>query len=289
MQPQEQPIGVVGLGLMGTVITERLLEHGYRVAVWNRSPEKAAPLTAAGATWSDNPFADCQRVILSLYSSDVVAEVLADLQTGLHASQILIDTTTGEPEASLEHTQWLAERGIAYLDAPVSGSSQQTRQGEALIMVGGDRATFEACSDLWQALSRRVIYTGATSSASKMKLVSNLVLGLNRIALAEGLAFAKSIGVQPAAALEVLQASAAYSRAMDVKGAKMLSSDFSVQARLSQHLKDVRLILQAASTAGVELPLSETHRRLLEQAEAAGYGELDNCAVIKLYDGWHNE
>ncbi len=288
MQQHEQPIGVIGLGLMGTVITERLLEHGYPVVVWNRSPEKATPLLAAGATWSDNPLAECQRVILSLYSSDVVTEVIADLQAGLHPSQILIDTTTGEPEASLAHAQWLGERGVAYLDAPVSGSSQQTRLGEALIMVGGDHSTFDACSDLWKVLSRQVIYTGATSSASRMKLVSNLVLGLNRIALAEGLAFAKSIGVQPAAALKVLQASAAYSRAMDVKGAKMLAGDFSAQAKLSQHLKDVRLILQAASAAGVALPLSETHRRLLEQAEEAGYGELDNSSVIKLYEGWQD-
>lgn len=111
-----------------------------------------------------------------------------------------------------------------------------------------------------------------------MKLVSNLVLGLNRAALAEALVFAQGIGIKPAAALDVLRGSMAYSRVMDVKGQKMLNEDFAVQARLSQHLKDVRLILDN----GVQLPLSEVHCRLLEQAEAMGWGELDNSAIIKV-------
>jgi 2-hydroxy-3-oxopropionate reductase len=118
-----------------------------------------------------------------------------------------------------------------------------------------------------------------------MKLISNLVLGLNRAALAEGLAFASAIGIDPAAALEVLKGSSAYSRAMDVKGQKMIAGDFSVQARLSQHLKDVELMLQAARDAGQSLPLSETHRQLMQQAEACGWGDLDNSAIIKVLQG----
>src|SRR5204862_6197732 len=125
---------------------------------------------------------------------------------------------------------------------------------------------------LWPVLGKYVFHTGGCGSAAKMKLVSNLVLGINRAALAEGLVFAKAIGVEPAAALEVLKGSAAYSRAMDVKGRKMIDGDFSVQARLSQHLKDVRLMQCAAAEAGLSLPLTDTHRDLLEQAEAAGLG-----------------
>ena len=115
-----------------------------------------------------------------------------------------------------------------------------------------------------------------------MKLISNLVLGLNRAALVEGLAFAEALGVSPAVALEVMAGSMAYSRAMDVKGGKMIARDFTVQARLSQHLKDVRLMLQAAGEAGLTLPFTETHRRLMEQAEAAGWGDQDNSAIIEV-------
>lgn len=276
---------MIGLGLMGTAMSERLLEHGFHVLVWNRTQEKADPLIALGAQWSDNPLADCDRIIISLYTSDVVESVIKQLLKDLHTKRaseellgkILIDTTTGAPEQSAEMSTQLASLGLKYLDAPISGSSEQTRRGEATVMVGGEREAFEACNDLWPMLGANTYHVGASGSAAKMKLISNLVLGLNRAALAEALVFAQGIGVDPASALEVLRGSMAYSRAMDVKGQKMLDEDFTVQARLSQHLKDVRLIL----ASGVTLPLSETHRQLLEQAEAMGLGEADNCAIIK--------
>lgn len=275
-------IGMIGLGLMGTALAERLLEHGYQVLVWNRTREKAARLLARGAEWSANPLAACERVLISLYTSEVVETVLNQLRDGLRAGQTLIDTTTGEPAPTAARAAQLATRGVCYLDAPISGSSEQTRRGEATVIVSGERAAFAACEDLWQTLGRRVIYAGSSGNAAKMKLVSNLVLGLNRAALAEGLRFAEAIGVAPTAALEVLTGSMAYSRVMDVKGRKMIEGDFAVQARLSQHLKDVRLILAAAAEAGLSLPLSDTHRRLLELAEDAGFGELDNSAIIQV-------
>jgi len=278
----EKALGVIGLGLMGTALTERLLKHGYRVTVWNRTREKAAPLIAQGAQWSDNPLADCRRAIISLYTSEVVAEVLQQMETGLRPEQIIVDTTTGEPEQTAALGGRLAARGVRYLDAPISGSSQQTRDGQATVIVGGERTTFDACADLWSVMGAKVFHVGPCGSAARMKLISNLVLGLNRAVLAEGLAFAEALGVAPAAALEVLKGSNAYSRAMDVKGRKMVERDFSVQARLSQHLKDVRLMLDAARAAGLTLPLTETHRRLMEQAEAAGLGDQDNSAILEV-------
>jgi 3-hydroxyisobutyrate dehydrogenase-like beta-hydroxyacid dehydrogenase len=275
-------VGVIGLGLMGTALAERLLDHCYQVVVWNRTRGKANPLFDCGATWSDNPLAVCDRVVVSLYTSEVVATVLEQMQEGLRAGLIIVDTTTGEPEQTAALAARLATRGVLYLDAPISGSSEQTRRGEATVLVGGDRAPFETCADLWPVLGAKVFHLGPCGSAAKMKLISNLVLGLNRAALAEGLAFAEAIGVSPAAALEVMSGSNAYSKAMDVKGRKLVERDFTVHARLSQHLKDVRLMLQAARAVGMELPLADTHRRLLEQAEAAGLGEWDNSAILEV-------
>ena len=280
--PARETLGLIGLGLMGTALTDRLLEHGYGVAVWNRTPARAAPLLARGAVWSENPLAVGRRVIISLYDSDVVAEVLQRMEAGFQPGQIIVDTTTGEPEQTAALGERLAARGVQYLDAPISGSSEQTRRGEATVIVGGARAAFDACADLWPVLGRKVFHVGSCGTAASMKLISNLVLGLNRAALAEGLAFAEATGVAPAAALEVLIGSNAYSRAMEVKGRKLVERDYAVQAKLSQHLKDVRLMLQAAGDAGLTLPLTETHRRLLEQAEAAGLGELDNSAILEV-------
>jgi 3-hydroxyisobutyrate dehydrogenase-like beta-hydroxyacid dehydrogenase len=279
----QQRVGIIGLGLMGTAIGERLLAAGFEVLVWNRTRAKADPLVAAGASWSDNPLADCDRVVLSLFTSDTVQEVLGQLDSGLHADQILIDTTTGQHEQAAALAARLADRGVAYLDAPVSGSSEQTRRGEVTTIVGGRSDAYEACRDLLDCFSQQTIYAGPSGSGSKMKLVCNLVLGLNRAALAEGLVFAQSLGLEAQAALDVLIGTVAYSRTMDTKGRKMVEGDFQPQARLSQHLKDVRLILDAAAAGGLALPLSQTHRQLLEAAEAAGYGEFDNSAVIQAF------
>ena len=119
----EPRVGVIGLGLMGTAIVDRLLEHQYVPYVWNRTPEKSRPLVDRGAVWSDNPIADCERVIVSLYSSEVVESVLQHLRSSLRPGQIVIDTTTADPEQSVLWEQRLAEVGASYLDAPISGSS----------------------------------------------------------------------------------------------------------------------------------------------------------------------
>ena len=276
-------VGMIGLGLMGTALTERLLAAGYTVWVHNRTREKAQPLVALGARWADNPLAVCDRVLISLYTTDTVEEVLDRLADGLRPGQILIDTTTGDPEQTARLGVRLAGRGVQYLDAPISGSSEQTRQGEVTAVVGGPREAFDACRDLFESCTAKTIYAGPCGSGAKMKLVSNLVLGLNRAALAEGLVFAQAIGLDAEAALQVLMNTMAYSKIMDTKGRKMVEGDFRTQARLSQHLKDIRLILEAAAASGQALPLSEAHYRLLEAAEAAGFGDADNSAVIRAF------
>jgi 3-hydroxyisobutyrate dehydrogenase-like beta-hydroxyacid dehydrogenase len=274
-------IGVIGLGFMGTAIAERLLAAGFVPVVWNRTRDKADSLVTCGALWSDDPFAECDRVIVSLFSSDVVREVLEARLGSIRPGQTLIDTTTGDPASSEAWERRLQSLGCTYLDAPISGSSEQTRQGEATVIASGDRAAFDACRDLWPVLGRRVFHVGPCGSAAKMKLVSNLVLGLNRAALAEGLALAEVFGLDLPATLDVLQQSAAYSRQMDTKGPKMIDRDFTPQARLSQHLKDVRLILAAAEQGGLSLSLSAAHRDLLQRAESLGLGDLDNSAVVE--------
>ena len=130
-------VGMIGLGLMGTALAERLLEAGYTVWVHNRTREKAEPLLSRGVRWADNPLTVCDRVLISLYTTDTVEEVLDRLSDGLRPGQILIDTTTGEPEQTARLGARLAARGVHYLDAPISGSSEQTRRGEAIAIVGG--------------------------------------------------------------------------------------------------------------------------------------------------------
>ena len=275
------PVGVIGLGLLGTALCERLLGAGYPVFVTNRTQEKAVPLITRGAQWSDNPLLECDRVLISLYTTDVVEQVLQQLEPGLRPGQILIDTTTGDPQQTIPLATRLAEQGIQYLETPIAASSEQTRQGEALAIVGGPQEAYVACRDLFDCIAAKTHHVGAWGAAAKVKLVNNLILGLNRVALAEGLLFSEAIGIPMEKAMAVLKEGNAYSVVMDVKGQKMIDRDFSVQAKLSQHSKDVRLMIEEAARNGMNLPMSNLHLQLLDRAEAAGLGELDNSVIIQ--------
>ena len=282
-----EQIGLVGLGLVGTAIAERLLAQRCAVVGFDIDSAKCRHLKRLGgkAVRSPAEVADeAKRVILSLPDTEIVRQVVEGPGGILEAQTPpthIIDTTTGDPEETIALAKRLAERSIYFLDATISGSSHQVRDKEAVFMVGGDKAALEACVDLFETLGEKVFYFGPSGHGSKAKLASNLILGLNRLALAEGLVFAGRLGLDLPAFLELLKASPAYSAAMDTKGKKMLSRDFTPQARLRQHRKDVSIILKYAQKAGQDLPLSKVHLDILEKAITAGDGEMDNSAIIR--------
>jgi 3-hydroxyisobutyrate dehydrogenase-like beta-hydroxyacid dehydrogenase len=283
------PLGLIGIGLLGTVLAERLLAGGYAVLGHDLDAARLDAFRRAGGSIAADGAAEilrrCDRVLLSLPTHSEVAALLCAPDAALHAGLTLLDTTTGDPETAEALARDLATRGVTYLDATISGSSAQTRAGTAVVMVGGDRGAFDACADIFGCLGCRTFHTGGPGSGARMKLATNIVLGLNRAALAEGLAFARAVGLDPAQALAIMRGGPAYSRIMDGKGEKMLRSEFSPEARLSQHLKDVRLIVEHGHAVGLPMPLSAAHREILEAAEAAGLGALDNSALIKVLDG----
>jgi 3-hydroxyisobutyrate dehydrogenase-like beta-hydroxyacid dehydrogenase len=277
-----EPVGLVGTGLFGTALAERLLADGFPLVVYNRTRSKAEPLVDRGATWSDNPLASCKRVIFSLFTSEQVEQVFEQMNSRPLGGRIVVDTSTSDPQQTIALGTRLASYGVKYLEAPFSGSSEQTRNRQSTAFVAGAAEPFKDCQDLWNCLAAKTFFVGKWGNAAKMKLVTNLVLGLNRLALAEGLVFANAAGIEMEDALQALLNSPAYSRTMDAKGPKMVRGEFAPQARLSQHIKDVRLMLEEAERAGISLPLSGVHLELLEQAEAVGPGELDNSAIIRV-------
>jgi 3-hydroxyisobutyrate dehydrogenase-like beta-hydroxyacid dehydrogenase len=284
-------IGLIGLGLMGLAIARRLIGAGQKLVGFDIAPRQSNVFSKLGGTPAHRAaevFASCDRVILSLRELGVVASVIREVSSVLRPGQIIIDTTTGAPAEAVALSRKLAKRRVVYLDATISGSSAQLLRGEIVLMVGGPKRTVTACKDLFQLLGKQAIHTGPSGSGSKMKLVTNLVLGLNRAALAEGLVFGRALGLKGEQVLHALRATMAYSRIMDTKGEKMLRRDFKPQARLSQHLKDVQLMLAAAKRARLKLPLTQTHRKLLAQAEAAGLGQLDNSAIIQVISTRHS-
>jgi len=272
-----ETIGLIGVGLLGSALAARLTAAGYTVLGYDIVPERQR-----GATSSQQVADTCRTIFLSLPTSDVVKQVVSEIH--LTRGTTVIDTTTGDPDTMAAMGAKLAKEGVDYLDATVLGSSRVVRSGAATVMAGGRREVFDAALPLFRTFATHSFYMGACGAGARMKLVANLALGLHRAVLAEALSFAAACEVSPAAALEVLKAGAAYSRVMDDKGEKMLHHDFSVEARLSQHLKDVRLILGMAAEHKARTPLSEVHRQLLERLEAAGYGNVDNSAIIMAYE-----
>lgn len=280
--------GLIGLGLMGTAITHRLRLNGFEVFGWDICSDQRAEHRRLGGTLANNIeeiFTSCNCIILSLPNEKVVASVLQSVQSQLRKRQVVIDTSTGDPQATKEMECWLAKYEIDYLDATVSGSSVQLLEGSAMLLVGASEKAFIECNTILRAISPTILHVGPTGSGAQMKLVTNLVLGLNRAALAEGLAYARALGLPLGETLKILRESMAYSRIMDTKGEKMIDQDFTAQAKLSQHAKDVQLMLSDANRNGLQLPLTETHQQLLQQAIDQGLGDQDNSAIIQVYGG----
>ncbi len=283
--PLATPIGLIGLGLMGTAFATKLRARGAPVVGFDIDRARGEALANLGGTTAGTATEVIERgapIILSLPSHHEVSDVILGNVAHLRAGQVFIDTSTGDPRSAETLAADLRARGVVYLDATVSGNSAQVRKGDAVVLVGGDRAAFVAHEALLRELGGDVFHTGPSGTGAKMKLVTNLVLGLNRAVLAEGLAFADALALDPDLTLAVMRRSPAYSRAMDAKGEKMIRGDFSPEARLSQHLKDVRLIVEAGLEADLPMPLSQAHREILEAAEAAGLGGLDNSAIIRV-------
>jgi 3-hydroxyisobutyrate dehydrogenase-like beta-hydroxyacid dehydrogenase len=285
-------IGFVGLGLMGSGMAGNLLAAGYSVIGYDVDPGRMAAFAAKGGSPAGSPGEippAVDAVILSLPNSSVVNAVVGDslklFEVG-RAGLVLIDTTTADPVMSAELAARLKDRGIEMLDATISGTSKMCAEKDVTFMVGGDEETFETYRPLFTALGKDIFYLGKNGSGASAKLIVNLVLGLNRMVLAEGLCLANKAGMDLHRTLDLLKKSAAYSRAMDMKGLKMIEKDFEPpEGKLAFHLKDVRLMLDLGRRLDVPLVLSSLHAQALTSEVAKGRGEWDNSAIIDFYDG----
>lgn len=278
-----EPIGIIGLGLLGAAIAERLNKAGHQLYGFDpRRPEGRPVEICPDASLV---FAKCSRVVLSLPTSCDSAAVVDEVESALRPGQVILDTTTGAPEEMVGLAERLQARDVHYLEANVAGSSVLLRDGEAALFIGGEETIATELMPLLADLTNGAHYLGPVGTASRFKLVHNLILGLNRAVLAEGLQFAEALGFEGSKALSVLRQTAAASVAMKTKGERMTERRYDPpQARLKQHLKDVRLMLDEAERSGAKTPLTALHRELLEHTEELGFGEADNSAIIEAFN-----
>ena len=282
-------IGVVGIGLMGSAIVQRLRGAGFEVAGYDVDTAKRARLQELGGapvgTLAELA-AQCDTIMLAVFDTDQVESVVEGAE-GLLAARppgapplTLICTSTCDPERIAKLAARIAPRA-SYIEMPVSGTSGQVVAGNGVGLMAGSRAAIDAVAGVLDAVCPNKQYLGAVGNGGKAKLAVNLVLGLNRGAIAEGLVFAQRMGLEPVAFLDVLRNSAAYSQVMDVKGPQMARREFQKPAsRVDQSYKDFSLMLDYARALGQELPFAEVYAALLRDCVEKGEAQWDNAAIL---------
>jgi putative dehydrogenase len=282
-------IGVVGLGVMGGAMAARMLSHGFEVTGFDPDPQRCPELEAAGGSVAPSPAAVAQAsetVVLSLPSEDAFEDVTMcpeGLAAGVSGQIPVIDTSTLPIALKEKAAGVLLDAGAVLLDCPVSGTGDQARTGDLVVLASGDEEVVNRCAPVFEGFARAWHYVGDFGSGSKMKFVANLLVAIHNVAAAEGLMLAQASGLDPDQTLEVIADSAATSRMWEVRGPKMVTGEYEPGIRLNLFDKDLRLISSFARHQGSPAPLLAEAVRLYEQALAAGDGELDSAVVFRRY------
>jgi len=279
---QQQPVGLIGVGLMGEVYARRLVAAGFSVLgfdVDSNRTERLAEIGGRAASLAEIA-QQCDPIVLAVFNTEQVEDVVERALLPAASGKIVLCTSTCDPDRIAALGAKVAAR-LRFLETPVSGTSEQVRQGDGVGLIGGDPTIAEEASGVLDALFPRRFQIGEIGDGGRAKLAINLILGLNRLALAEGLVFAARLGLDPAAFLNVARASAASSQVMDTKGPKMLSGDFASEGRVRQTFKDTQLMLDQARKAGQKLPLLEIHADVLAACMRHGDSDADNSIVIE--------
>jgi 3-hydroxyisobutyrate dehydrogenase-like beta-hydroxyacid dehydrogenase len=276
------PVGVIGVGLMGEVYARRLVAAGFTVIGYDVDPMKSERLAQFGAqagTLTDIA-QKCDPIVVAVFNTEQVEDVVEHALIPAAAGKIVLVTSTCDPDRIAALGARVGDR-LRFLETPVSGTSEQVRQGDGVGLIGGDPKIAAAAAPVLDALFAKSFHIGKVGDGGRAKLAVNLILGLNRLALAEGLVFAARLGLDPAAFLDVARGSAAASQVMDTKGPKMIRGDFAPEGRVRQTLKDTRLMLDQARKAGQQLPLLQIHADVLQACVRHGDAEQDNSIVIE--------
>ena len=276
------PVGIIGLGLMGEVYTRRLIAAGFTVIGFDVDAEKNKRIMQLGARAGSlaDIARDCEPIVLAVFNTDQVEDVVEHTLAEAAAGKIVLCTSTCDPDR-IEALGVRVAGKLRFLETPVSGTSEQVRDGDGVGLIGGDEKIAAEAKPVLDVLFPKRFHIGKAGDGGRTKLAVNLILGLNRMALAEGMVFAERVGLDLSAFLKVARASAAYAQVMDTKGPKMISGDFSPQGYVKQHLKDVHLMLDQAQKIRQKLPLLEVHADALEACVRHGEGEADNCIIIE--------
>lgn len=285
----ESKIGLIGLGLMGRPIGMNLLKAGYPLTVWNRTASRADELVSAGAKLAASPaeLASASDLVISIVSDPAALEEVLWSANGamqsLRRGSIYIDSSTVSPGLARRISAECRQRGVRFLDAPVTGGDWGAKKGELVFMVGGDAELLADVQPVLSVLGKKWFHLGPNGAGQTIKLAMNLILALQVDALAEGLALVTGAGLEGAKLVEVLQSSMARSGVLDIKSQNLLKGEYTPSFPLRLMHKDMRLALELAKELTVELPATtaafQTYTKVKDEAKE----DLDYSAVMKFW------
>jgi 3-hydroxyisobutyrate dehydrogenase len=280
-------IGFIGLGIMGRGMAHNLLEAGFPVRVWNRTAKRVEPLVEAGATAGSSP-ADVAAqsditIICVSDTPDVERVILGDdgVIYGAKAGSLVIDCSTISPQATREIAGKLAEKEVHMLDAPISGGSEGAANGTLSIMVGGSADQFARAQGAFEAMGKTITHVGDTGAGQTVKLVNQVLVVGNCLAMCEALLFAQAGGVDLQKTFDAISQGAAGSWMFTNRAPQIIDRDWRPGFTIDLQQKDLRLVLEAADQSGVPIPATSLIFNLYRTLEAQGLGSEGNHALVK--------
>lgn len=270
-------LGWIGLGVMGRSMCGHLLRAGFAISVYSRTRAKAEPLIEQGAVWCDSPreVAAVADVVFTMVGfPDDVRQVILGPDGALAGSRpgmIIVDFTTSRPSLAQEIAAAAAQRGVTALDAPVSGGDIGAREARLSIMVGGDRAAFDALAPCWQLLGKTIVHHGPPGAGQHAKMVNQILIASNMVGLCEALLYAYRAGLDPENVLASVSAGAAGSWSLSNLGPRILAGDFAPGFYIEHFLKDLAIALEESRRMQLALPGLALAEQLYRAAAAQGY------------------
>jgi 3-hydroxyisobutyrate dehydrogenase-like beta-hydroxyacid dehydrogenase len=282
-------VGFIGLGLMGRPMSLNLVKAGYAVTVWNRTPSRAGEVVAAGAKLAASPreVASASDFLITIVSDPpALEEVLWGTNGAMQAlkrGSIYIDSSTVSPALARKISAACAQRGVRFLDAPVTGGDWGAKKGELVFMVGGDAQTLKDAEPVIGAMGKKWFHLGPNGAGQTIKLAMNSLMALQVDALAEAVALVAGAGLAPEKLIEVMQSSMARSTVLDVKSQNFLKADYTPSFPLRLMHKDLGLALDLGNQVGVPLPAVAAARETYNAVKGAAKEDLDYSAVMKFW------
>lgn len=283
-------IGFIGLGIMGKPMSKNLLKAGYSLVVSDLNQVTVGELVLAGATSAATPKEVAEQVdvvITMLPNSPHVKTVVLGpngVIEGANKDTIVIDMSSIAPLASREIATELAKKGIAMLDAPVSGGEPKAIDGTLSVMVGGDIAVFDRCYNILKAMAGSVVHTGKIGAGNVTKLANQVIVALNIAAVSEALSLATKAGVEPELVFQAIRGGLAGSTVMEAKAPMILDRNFKPGFRIDLHIKDLANALDTSHGVGASLPLTAAVMEMMHALKTDGMGECDHSALARYYE-----